>query len=73
MTQYSNKGVSCQKAYLFATWLSLWESCQRKLTERAFLTLSAPAGHLSQGERQDIVQFTERYRFCCLISIFCEA
>ena len=40
------------KPYLITTWLSLWESCQRKLTERAFLTLSAPAGHLSQRERQ---------------------
>ena len=51
------------KPYLITTWLSLWESCQRKLTERAFLTLSAPAGHLSQRERLDIVQVAERYAF----------
>ena len=28
-------------SYIPVAWLSLWESCQRKLTERTFLTLSA--------------------------------
>ena len=50
------------KVYLFETWLSLWESCQRKLTERALQTLSAPAGHLSQGERQ-VGLLTTMYAF----------
>ena len=52
-----------KKLYLSAAWLSLWESCQRKLTERAFLTLSSPAEHLSQRERQEIVHLTGRYTF----------
>ena len=51
-----------KQEYPSATWLSLWESCQRKLTERAFSTLSAPAGHLSQRERQVIVH-QQKYTF----------
>ena len=55
--------VICSIACISVTWLSLWESCQRQLTERAFLTLSAPSGHLSQRERQEIVLFTKIHTF----------